>query len=438
MAEISRQKRTRSRVRKKNSGRIQKTIIWSLVSLAFLIFAFAAFAYMKAEDFLDKIIVTPEEEPVVVGVEEDQDPKYTADPFAMVILGIDSRPQLGTLNTDVLIVAVVEPETKKVTMLSIPRDTAVFIPGYTGYHKVNAVYAEGELARRQAERNNQPITKTGTSLLKQTLEGLLGIPVKHFVTIDFEGFTKVIDELDGIEVDVERNLVYHDPTDGTAINLKKGLQTLSGKEALDYVRHRQDDRGSNYFSSDFDRNRRQQLVITKIVDRMKTFSGVTKIFAIMDAASNHIKTDLTREKIKGLALDFHSIGSENLITLETGAYWESRILKTVIPTEKLEEIRHTLWGIMGISEEQAKAKLLKENDLAVIMKTELPKYTVKETPKPDSQKNEQASNNADPNSEIVDQGNTISKTEEQNATYPGKGVENPEPAPESPENNEVP
>lgn len=394
MAELSRTKKKH----KRKKGRIQRIIIWSLFIIALLVFGVVAFINQKVNEFIDEVVVLPEDEPVVVGF-EPIDPKYTNDAFAMVIIGLDSREETGSLNTDVLIVAVVEPDTKQVTMLSIPRDTAVAMPGYKGYEKVNAVYATGESARRKAERNNQPITETGSTLLKKTIEGLLGIPVKHYVTIDFKGFVQVIDELGGIEVDVERKLIYHDPTDGTAINLEKGLQTLSGKQALDYVRHRMDDRGTKYYSSDYDRNRRQQLVITKIVDKMKTFSGVTKIFNVMDAAGKHIRTDLSKEKITGLAKDFISIGSENITILQTGADWNSKIAKTIIPNDKLEEIRKDLWGKMGMSEKDGRALLLKENDRAVEVLTEEANRAAREAEK---RKAEQALEQSNEMMEIID------------------------------------
>lgn len=399
MAELTRTKQMRKK--KRGKGRIQRIVIWSLITIALVVFGFAIYTYAKVDRFLDDI-VDDDGDLAQIGF-DPVERKYTKEPFAMVLLGLDSREQTGSLNTDVMIVAVVEPETKQVTMLSLPRDTAIAIPGYSGYHKINSVYATGEVARRNAERKKEPITENGSSLLKKTLEGLLGIPIKHYVTIDFEGFVKVIDDLDGIEVDVERNLIYHDPTDGTAINLKKGLQTLNGKQALDYVRHRQDDRGTNYYSSDFDRNRRQQLVINKVVDKMKTFSGITKIYDIMETVGNHMKTDLSKEKIKGLALDFMSIGSENITTLETDAYWDSKILKTVIPIDKLEEIRLALWDKMGISEKEGRAKLLKENDLAVINLT-------KERQNSSNQQNQQHKANASVNNNKENDKNKVTSS----------------------------
>ncbi|WP_232699182.1 LCP family protein [Brevibacillus daliensis] len=189
------------------------------------------------------------------------DPSFVQ-PISIAIVGKDTRKKGGSLNTDVIMVLVLEPTDKKMTLLSIPRDTKVKIPGYSRHYKVNSTYARGEIARNNAKSQKKPITVTGASLLKDTLSNLLGIPIQHYVLVDFEGFTKIIDQLNGIEVTVDKRMVYTDSTDGTHINLQPGTQLLNGKQALDYVRHRKDDRGSKYYSSDMDRNQKTGLSLT--------------------------------------------------------------------------------------------------------------------------------------------------------------------------------
>jgi LCP family protein required for cell wall assembly len=279
---------------------------------------------------------------------QNLDPTYHSDkPISFVLLGRDTRPETGSLNTDVMIVAVANPVTKKVTMVSLPRDTRVKIPGYRGYRKINEVYADGEAERRKAERNGEVPTEDGISLTKKTLTELLGIPIQHYVTVDFEGFKAVIDELGGVEVNVDRKLVYDDPTDGTHINLEPGLQTLNGEQALGYVRHRHDNRGYKYYSSDFDRSRRQQEVIKAIVDKASSLNGLTKIFNIMDVGAEHIRTDLSREQIEGLAFDFKGLKSTSITVLDNGAYWKSPY--TYLPKENLYAIRSALQAEMGLT-----------------------------------------------------------------------------------------
>ncbi|GEB34394.1 MULTISPECIES: LCP family protein [Brevibacillus] len=329
------------------SRKLRRFLTIFALTVLLLVGGVAGAIYWKIEDTLDEV-TSPVENGFTSEVSKNVDPVYHSDkPMSFVLLGSDSRPETGSMNTDVMIVAVANPETKKVTMVSIPRDTRVKIPGYRDYHKINSVYANGEAERRQAERNKQTPTEDGISLTKKTLNEILGIPIEHYVAVDFDGFKAVIDELGGVEVNVDRKLVYDDPTDDTHINLNPGLQKLNGEQALGYVRHRHDNRGTKYYSSDFDRNRRQQEVIRAVVDKVGSLDGLTKVFNIMDVGKKHIHTDLSKEQIKGLAYDFKGFSASTLTTLDNGAYWQGGY--TFLEKEKLDLIRDSLQAEMGVS-----------------------------------------------------------------------------------------
>ncbi|MGN7471597.1 LCP family glycopolymer transferase [Brevibacillus sp. SAFN-007a] len=338
---------TRKKKQPARNRKLRRFLAIFTLTVLLMVGGVAGAIYWKMEDALN-VITSPGETGFISDASKNADPVYHADkPMSFVLLGSDSRPETGSMNTDVMIVAVANPQTKKVTMVSIPRDTRVKIPGYRDYHKINSVYANGEAERRQAERNNQTPTEDGISLTKKTLSDILGIPIEHFVAVDFDGFKAVIDELGGVEVNVDRKLVYDDPTDDTHINLNPGLQTLNGEQALGYVRHRHDNRGTKYYSSDFDRNRRQQEVIRAVVEKVASLDGFTKIFNIMDVGAKHIHTDLSKEQIKGLVYDFKGFNASDLTTLENGAYWEGGY--TFLEKEKLELIRSSLQAEMGLS-----------------------------------------------------------------------------------------
>ncbi|MED1800164.1 LCP family protein [Brevibacillus porteri] len=336
--------------RKKQPSRnrkIRKLVVSFTLITLLLVGGVAGAIYWKIEDTLTEV-TSPANSGFTSPVSQNVDPVYYSDkPMSFVLLGSDTRPETGSMNTDVMIVAVANPKTKKVTMVSIPRDTRVKIPGYRDYHKINSVYANGEAERRQAERNNQTVTEDGISLTKKTLNEVLGIPIEHFVAIDFDGFKAVIDELGGVEVNVDRKLVYDDPTDDTHINLQPGLQKLNGEQALGYVRHRHDNRGTKYYSSDFDRNRRQQEVIKAVVDKTASLEGLTKIFNVMDVGAKNIHTDLSKDQIKGLAYDFKGFNSSTVTALDNGAYWQGGY--TYLEKEKLESVRDSLQSEMGLS-----------------------------------------------------------------------------------------
>lgn len=295
--------------------------------------------------------------------------------LSFVIVGVDTRKNIGMLNTDVLVVAVANPETQKLTMVSLPRDTRVEMPGYPGYHKVNEVFALGENIRRDAENKGKPVTENGMTLLKKTLEGMLGIPIEHYVQLDFEGFTAVIDNLGGIKVDVDRDLVYELPQEGVYRNLKKGLQVLNGEQALGFVRHRLDKRGEAYNSSDFDRNRRQQQVIRAVVDKVVSIDGISNLTTVLDTFGKHIRTDLSAEQIKGLALDFATISSEKMVSLDNGAVWKSPY--SMWPQKNMQDVRNTLKAEMATNNLQLTANRLSDAAVVELAKFETqPKPTV--------------------------------------------------------------
>ena len=151
----------------------------------------------------------------------------------ILILGLDQR---GTekARADTIIVLSINNATKEMTMLSIPRDSRVEIPG-RGLDKINHAYAYG-----------------GVSLMRATVEKLLGVPVHHYVVTNFSGFVGLVDTLGGVTLDVERSIYVKAEQDYPAVKLEPGEQRLTGYEALAYVRFRKDSEG------DFGRMRRQQ------------------------------------------------------------------------------------------------------------------------------------------------------------------------------------
>ncbi|MFF2528963.1 LCP family protein [Brevibacillus sp. NPDC058079] len=326
----------------------------------------AGFALNQLDKTLDIVTQDPYKLPDQPVVEKPYEQKKS---IAFAIVGVDTRKNIGMLNTDVLVVAVANPVTQKLSMVSLPRDTRVQIPGYPGFHKVNEVFALGENIRKDAEIKGKPVTENGMTMLKKTLNHMLGISVEHYVQLDFEGFTAVIDKLGGITVDVDRDLVYELPKQGVYRNLKKGKQVLNGEQALGFVRHRIDRRGDAYNSSDFDRNRRQQQVIRAVAEKSMSLDGLSSLTAVLDTVGQHIKTDLSTDQIKGLALDFASFSSSNMVTLDNGAIWSSPY--SLWPRENMQAVRTALQtevGVAGASEQLSDAAVAEV--AKVEMKTE--------------------------------------------------------------------
>jgi LCP family protein required for cell wall assembly len=172
--------------------------------------------------------------------------------MTFLLLGTDGREQEdGPPRTDLVMVAVADRTRQRLTLISIPRDLWVPIPGY-GEGKVNTAYFLGAL------------DGDGISLAKETVEGLVGFELDYFVTVDFEGFRAIVDAMGGITVNVPEPIDdpdYPDYNFGTfRLEIPAGEQTMDGETALRYARTR-------YGGTDIDRATRQQLVLMAVREK---------------------------------------------------------------------------------------------------------------------------------------------------------------------------
>lgn len=197
----------------------------------------------------------------------------------VLILGIDRRPEQGTVvRSDTMMILTAYPPDGRVGLLSIPRDLYVEIPGH-GTSRINTAHFWGELET----------TGNGPPLAMATVEHNFGVPIHHYVRVDFEGFRAVIDAVGGIDVVVEEPIVDATyPTDdyGTIrIEIPAGPQHMDGEMALWYAR-------SRHGSSDFDRARRQQEIVIALTRRMLQPSAWPRLPAVYQAVRSNIDTDM--------------------------------------------------------------------------------------------------------------------------------------------------
>ncbi len=166
--------------------------------------------------------------------------------ISFLLIGTDKRPGESSFNADSIIVASFDPQSKIVSLLSIPRDTRVTLPGSKSYCKINAV----------------PMLKGIPELEKQVTD-LTGIQLDGYVLTNFSGFKDIINTLGGITIEVEKDMKYEtgDKEDGY-IDLKAGVQELNGTKALQYARFRHD------ATADIGRTARQQKVLIAVGKKM--------------------------------------------------------------------------------------------------------------------------------------------------------------------------
>lgn len=216
-------------------------------------------------------------------------------PFVFLIAGIDTN-DVSSGRTDALMLAIVDTQTKKVNLLSLPRDLRVQIPNRS-YDKINAAYAYG-----------------GVSLTKQTVSTYLNVPIDQYFVVNFNGFQQLIDTIGGLTIDVEKDLRFHDRIANQYFELSKGVQKLNGYEALNYARFRKDAEG------DFGRMRRQQQVIREVVSQTASLSNVTKIGEIAAVLGDNMRTDYAFDNATKLAVSFAGVNQANIESIEAKSY----------------------------------------------------------------------------------------------------------------------
>ncbi|MBF2028956.1 MAG: LCP family protein [Oscillatoriales cyanobacterium C42_A2020_001] len=179
--------------------------------------------------------------------------------------------------TDTMLLLRFDPATKKVVLLSIPRDTRVEISGY-GVNKINAANSLG-----------------GPALSARAVSELLGgIGIDRYVTINVQGVEALIDALGGVTVYVPKDMKYQDDSQHLYVNLKAGKQHLNGNQALQLLRFRNDELG------DIGRVQRQQMVMRALSEQTLNPATVARLPKILSVVKSHIDTNLTVEELVAL------------------------------------------------------------------------------------------------------------------------------------------
>ena len=248
-----------------------RVIRWTLGLIVLAVaFAAAGVAYF-AWDRLHALTTT--NDPQVILATKTLVPVNTAtQPAIALILGYDTRygeHQNG--HSDTLILVRIDPKTKMLSTLALPRDLQVPIPG-VGVAKINEAYARG-----------------GAKLAIETVTALIKTPISYYIPVNFKAFRLTVDAVHGVYIDVDRRYFHSNtgissasPNYYSEINLQAGYQRLSGGQALTYVRNRHND-------SDFMRNARQQAFLREFKRRLDVGSLGTSIPTLVTDLSDNIK-----------------------------------------------------------------------------------------------------------------------------------------------------
>ncbi|MBI5078841.1 LCP family protein [Candidatus Saganbacteria bacterium] len=213
----------------------------------------------------------------------------------ILLLGVDDA--FGQ-RSDTIMVLHVGPEKKEASVVSIPRDTLVVLPE-RGLDKINHAFAYG-----------------GAELSRRTVEELLHVQIPYYLTLNLAGIENLIDEIGGIEINVEKRMYYTDYSQDLYIDLKPGLQKLSGKDTMGYLRFRHDD-------GDFARIARQQKFLKALAAEMIKKDNILRSPGLFLSLLSYVDTNLNSRQVMGLCLGLR------------GAYELGQVYMTTIPGSDL-------------------------------------------------------------------------------------------------------
>jgi len=235
----------------------------------------------------------------------------------ILLLGRAGEHYSGKNLTDTIMVMSIDTLSKKVSLLSLPRDLYVAIPETSLYTKINSLYQYGLGNER------------GIETLRATVENITGQKIQYSFILDFSGFEKVVNTIGGIPVDVVRD--FYDPRypgknySYETFEIKKGWQTLDGSTALKYVRERHNDP-----EGDFGRAKRQQQVIQAIKDKTLSLGTIFNFFALrdlLDTLGESVETDMSLSDMEAFLGLIKTLDTKNITTVVVDAWEKESMLR---------------------------------------------------------------------------------------------------------------
>lgn len=328
------------KIRKNKSGKrlaLKVTLLLALSSLIVVV-AYGVSLQKKLVDASDKAYEAVENRPISDLREAAVEP--VQDNVSVLFLGVDEsekRAGDGNSRSDALLVATLNNREKTVKLISIPRDSFVYIPDRGKKDKINHAHAFG-----------------GPRGTIETVEGLLDIPIDYYVKMNFNAFIEIVDAFGGIDVDVDipRDVLELDENDKRTIQLKPGMQHLDGRTALALARTRKVD-------SDVQRGKRQQDILQSILQAIgkeaTSIKSITKYGDVIDAIGDNMKTNMTfkemrsfLEYVKGGIPDVKTLSLEGEEDRSTGiSYW-------MLDEENLSNVKEEIQQHLGISDNSSK------------------------------------------------------------------------------------
>ena len=271
----------------------KRIVKWTALTVLVLILTAGLAGFIFVYRTLGKIGLNTE---VIYEAKQQLDIPLSDAPRNILLIGADESLEGGPNRSDTMMLVRVNPKGEAVSILSIPRDLIVNIPGH-GQDKVNAAFAIG-----------------GVPLAIDTVRQLTGQPVHHFVVVNFAGFEKAVNAMGGVYVDIDRRY-FNDNSDVPygeeyePIDVNPGYQKLNGNDALAYVRYRHTD-------SDFVRIARQQYFIRDAKSQSLKWGNITKIPELADVFASNTTSDIGKSDVLSLTKFLLGVNKEHFYQVQ--------------------------------------------------------------------------------------------------------------------------
>lgn len=324
-----------------------------LAGVFVLLVIVGAVLYVWLHSITKKIFIPRPKTTATASLNSIQQDFVNKTPINILLLGYGGGNHDGAYLTDSIIAVHIDPKTKKVFLISVPRDIWIKIPtdGTNGsYSKINAAYEDGLDTTDFPNKESQFSGPDGGGRLAEyVIQEVTGVPMNYFIGMDFSGFTHTIDTLGGVNINVQIAFDdYQYPVEGAEdascglspdviasysaalaspsatvseqdlfpcrfeqVHFSKGEQHMDGKTALEYVRSRH----SLQDGTDFGRAQRQRNLLIAVKQKVFSSSFIPEIIPFMTSLGDDLRTDLTPDDVKTLVENIQTLNKYQIVSL---------------------------------------------------------------------------------------------------------------------------
>lgn len=324
----------RVRKKRKKHGKAKKVLLIVLAVIVVLCVAVGVAAALYMNSISDSMKMDSEQQSELDTVLSES---TAQEPYYVLLLGSDARENDTASRSDTIILARIDANVGKATLVSIPRDTKVEIEGH-GTQKINAAYAFG-----------------GPAGAVEAVEKMSGVEISHYAEIHFDELEKAVDQLGGIWVDIP---VSNDQTgaSNSGVELNAGMQRLNGEQALAFARERY-----GYNEGDFQRAENQRIIVQAIADTILSLPP-TELPGAVQSLANCISTDYSLDELVNLAQTFQS--AEHYYFYSAMVPSTTKTIDGVSYTITLEDEWADMMQMVDTGQDPSKANVLTKNTQA--------------------------------------------------------------------------